>query len=179
LYVADRCLDGFDHYEHLRTSGVVGHDQVSAVHEAMGHAAALSRYFWPSGVGPKQHASFKRLRQARAAKLRMAFGLTDESPLRDRSLRDALEHFDERLDVYLLTSDAGQYIPVPRVGDSTGLPNGVTHVFKLVDPDRQVFIILDTRFEFGNLRDEVQRIYSAAKVMTETGDRLPPDGAHE
>jgi hypothetical protein len=84
-----------------------------------------------------------------------------------------LEHFDERLDQYLLTSDAGRYLPLPRVGDSEGLPDGINHVFKLVDPERQVFVILDRRFEFGPIIAEVAQILLAARRMSENGDRLP------
>lgn len=146
------------------------------MHEALGHAASLSRYFWPSGAGPTKRPKIKELRKARAAKLRAAFGLSESSILRDRSLRDALEHFDERLDQYLLVSDAGRYMPLPRVGDSDGLPNGVDHIFKLVDPEREVFVMLDQRFEFGPIRGEAVRIMVAARDMSRNGDRLTKPG---
>lgn len=106
--------------------------------------------------------------------LRAAFNLTGDSPLRDRSLRDSLEHFDERLDKYLLTSDAGQYMPLPRVGDSEGLPDGNRHIFKLLDPDRSVFMVLDAKFDFAPVRAEVARVLIEAGRMSRSGDRLSP-----
>jgi len=174
MYTADRVLEAFERYDRLREEGASAPDQVSAVHEALGHAAALSRYFWPSGAGPRSRAPLRALTAARAAKLRSAFDLTEASPLKDRALRDALEHFDERLDHYLLTSDAGQYIPVPRVGDSTDLPDALTHIFKLVDPATETFVILDRKFPFGPVRREATRILLAARRMSKTGDRLSP-----
>ena len=173
MYTADRCLESFERYDKLRRDGGAGVDQVSAVHEALGHAASLSRYFWQSGAGPRKRPKMSALQKARAQKLRDAFGLSDSSALRDRSLRDSLEHFDERLDEYLLRSGAGQYLPLPRVGDSDGLPDGIKHIFKLVDPERQVFVILDRRFEFGPILAEVEQILLAARRLSENGDRLP------
>ncbi len=173
-YSADRSIEAFERYDAMRASGASGPDQVSAIHEALGHAASLSRFFWPSGAGPRARPALRDLKDARARKLRQAFGSEDHSPLKDRSLRDALEHFDERIDLYLLTSDAGTYMPVPRIGDSTELPNGREHVFKLVDPDRQRFVILDKKFNFGEVRDEVTRILRLARQMRENGARLRP-----
>jgi hypothetical protein len=174
LYAADRSIEAFERYDALRAAEASGPDQVSAIHEAMGHAASLSRFFWPSGAGPRTRAAFRDLKTARAAKLREAFAVTESSPLRDRSLRDALEHFDERIDVYLLSSDAGRYMPVPRIGESKDLPNGVDHVFKLVDPTVECFVILDRKFSFGEVRSEVARILLEARRMSRTGDRLRP-----
>ncbi len=174
MYSADRVLEAFERYDSLRRKNAPAPDQVSAVHEALGHAAALSRFFWPSGVGPRRRTAQRELTQARAAKLRTAFGLTDSSPLKDRSLRDALEHFDERIDRYLLSSDAGQYMPVPRIGDSSTLPDGMHHIFKLVDPATESFVILDSKFRFGEIRQEATRILLEARRMSKSGDRLKP-----
>jgi len=54
LYSADRVLEAFERYESLRSKAASGPDQVSAIHEALGHAASLSRYFWPSESGRKE-----------------------------------------------------------------------------------------------------------------------------
>jgi len=39
MFTADRCLASFENYDLLRREGGPGVDQVSAVHEALGHAA--------------------------------------------------------------------------------------------------------------------------------------------
>lgn len=175
MYAADRVIESFERYQGHLKGDSPDPDIVSAVHESMGHAAALSRFFWPSGAGPRAPASLRRLAAARAAKLRYAFRMEDSSPLRDRALRDALEHFDERVDRYLLSSDAGQYMPVPRVGDSSSLPNEHQHIFKLVDTERQVFLILDRKFSFGPICAEAERVLLAARKMSKAGDRLNRD----
>jgi len=52
-------------------------------------AAALSRYLWPMRT--------KKLHLLRAARLRSGLGISEDSCLSNRGLRNALEHFDERL----------------------------------------------------------------------------------
>jgi len=54
-------------------------------------AAIISQILW-SSPGARRKA------RDRAATLRAAFGVSDESPLRPRSLRGHFAHFDERLD---------------------------------------------------------------------------------
>jgi hypothetical protein len=55
------------------------------------HSGAISRIFWPpSSAGARA--------KARGAHLQQALGVTHRHPLRTRSLRNHLEHFDERID---------------------------------------------------------------------------------
>ncbi|MBL7406354.1 hypothetical protein INQ30_29005, partial [Escherichia coli] len=69
----------------------------ATVQEALTHAGALSRFFWPVKKD-------SLLAAARGEKLREAFALTDASPLKWRRLRNAFEHFDEDLDRYLIVN---------------------------------------------------------------------------
>jgi hypothetical protein len=136
------------------------------VQEALTHAGALSRYFWPS---PKQK---NKIAMARATKLRYYFYLNDNSPLRCRALRDTFEHFDERLDNYLLGATAGSFFPGPLIADADLASEPTGHFFRLVDPEKQVCVIFGEKFAFGPIRNEVKRVYSAAREMDENGSRL-------
>lgn len=78
---AQRAFERFDVAHALRDSDV---NQVSAAHEALGHSAALSRFFWPSKLGGKASEASRSLKATRATKLREAFALTDDSPLKER-----------------------------------------------------------------------------------------------
>ncbi len=102
LYSAERCLESFNRFDHFKTQNVTSDYLISIVQEAVGHAAALSRYFWPSPKGKKKEAQQNNLRINRGKRLCDAFSLNESSPLYNRDLRNAWEHFDERLDVYLL-----------------------------------------------------------------------------
>jgi hypothetical protein len=66
---------------------------------AMG--AALSRYFWP----------IRPAHRERGELLRSQFKVTDTSPLKSRQLRNEIEHFDEKLDVYFSQRIVGVVIP--------------------------------------------------------------------
>lgn len=133
-------------------------EAVSSVHEALGHCGNLSRYFWPSKQNKKRSSVYALLAEARGRNLREAYGVTEDSPLKDRSLRDSLEHFDERLDKYFLALDAGMILPDPIVGPHEMAKDPRGHVFKLVDPEREIFVVLGTEFRYGALRTEIERL---------------------
>lgn len=65
---------------------------VDGIQALVTQGAALSRYFWP--------ARNNALHNARAAQLRQGLQVREDSPLRNRNLRNHLEHFDERLDLF-------------------------------------------------------------------------------
>ena len=154
---ASRALHAFERFD-TALKAKDDSEAVSSVHEALGHCGNLSRYFWPSKQNSKRKSPFSALAEARGAKLRESFGVTDESPLKDRALRDSLEHFDERLDRYFLGLDSGMIFPDPMIGPYQMAKVQCGHIFKLVDPDNEIFVVLGIEFRYGSLRPEVQRI---------------------
>lgn len=172
MYSSGRAREAFVRFDVARSARDSADNQVSAVHEALGHAASLSRFFWPSGARASASPAVMKLKAARAEKLRAAFEVSDESPLRSRKLRDALEHFDERLDSFVLTVDAGYFFPDPMVGKSELADEPTGHIFKLLDPERSHFVLLGEKFEYGSLRLEVERIHGRAQAMDKDGSRL-------
>jgi len=163
-YCAGRARSAFLRFDQTLTDAEDQAATVATAHEALTHVAALSRYFWP--------ASKKPLHLARAMKLREALGIDDASPLADRGLRNALEHFDERLDTFLLQDPVGYMFPGPLVGEASLNDDALGHLFRLVDPDSQVFVLLGERYEFGPMRDAVDDIVE--KLARTAGGRLPP-----
>lgn len=137
---------------------------VAHVQEALTYAAALSRFFWPSDSSA--------LARARGAKLRTAFAV-EESLLQDRRLRKALEHFGERLDVFLLRDPVGVILPEAMVGPSDLADDEVGHVFRLVDPIDLVFVLFGERYAFGPIWDEVRKLVDRANAFDKRGSRLP------
>jgi hypothetical protein len=102
IYSAGRSNEAFNRFELGQTDKADDAFLVSSVHEALTHAAALSLFFWPSEFGSKKYKGLYTLRLRRAEKLRGAFNMEDGSALKDRNLRNTLEHFDENLDRFLL-----------------------------------------------------------------------------
>jgi hypothetical protein len=124
-------------------------------------SAALSRYFWPARPA---HAW-------RGTQLRKAFGVSDDSPLRSRDLRNALEHFDEQLDRYLENGVVGQIVP-EYVGRSEELSTVPVHLFRAYYVDTGVFELLGRRYEIRPLATEVGMIDQQLRRMDSEGGRL-------
>ncbi len=164
VYTAGIAHDAFVRFE----EAVIEEDSGSAVafiQEALTHVAALSRFFWP--------ARDKGVYKARAAKLRATFGLDEQSPLADRQLRNAMEHFDERLDEFLLSIPIGTLYPGPIMGP-VSLNTRPRVAFRLVDPDKVSFVLLGVEYSFGLLQVAIREILEKALHMERNGGRLRP-----
>lgn len=85
----------------------------------------------PNRLAPRIKSS---LAQARGKRLRERFGIQEGSPLQSRELRNALEHFDERLDDFLVDNHFGCFFPSPMVDDASLSEETMGHIFRLVDP---------------------------------------------
>lgn len=172
LYSAGRCLETFEHYDYLKSQKVNPDYFASIVQEAVGHAAALSRYFWPSSQGKKNEVNQNKLKELRGKKLCKVFGLTKKSPLYNRDLRNAWEHFDERLDVYLLENEAGCFFPDCIVGDDVLRKDPVRRFFKLLDTKKECFVLMDKKYYFSKIRSEIQKVFEKASELDRNGGRL-------
>lgn len=163
MHVGRASLDAFERFRYAVVQNREDAIVVSAVQEALTHAAALSRFFWP--------AREKDATAARAKKLREAFGM-QESPLKDRGLRNDLEHFDERLDEYFLHDPVGVFLPSPLVRPHELADDPTGHIFRLVDPYDLVFVLLGKKYKFGPVWEEVERILALADRFDRNGGRL-------
>jgi len=161
-YSADRCIFAFSEYEKMLEDQTPDpRALISTVQEAIGHAAALSRYFWPTTTGnKKKQAEQLEMRRMRGEKLRDIFKVTDDSPLCNRDLRNAWEHFDEKLDTYLISNIAGHFFPNPLIEHHSIADEPHGKIFKLIDPDNECLALLGKKFFYGPIRDEVKRIFA-------------------
>lgn len=133
------------------------------LHNIALQGAGMSRFFWPS----------KTTYARRGDCLRKAFGITDESPLSSRELRNLMEHFDERLDDYLKGEVAGSVVtnyfgPKPPLGQSP------SHVLRAFFTDTEEFVIFGKVFAFKPLVDEIDRIHHLLAKCVTQGWRFPP-----
>lgn len=135
---------------------------VANIQQALSHAAELSRIFWPS-KNKKNH-----IRELRGLKLRRSFQLADNSLLSNRKTRDALEHFDERLDEFLKEFPVGNLFPDAAVGDINTIPE-MTRVFRFVDPEKSIFRILDLDYSFDGLFEEIFHVHELAITKIANG----------
>jgi hypothetical protein len=94
------------------------HEIFRTIHSFMTHASNVSKLFWPAPPRRKSGETDAAYRSrclsipkiARATELRNLLGLPEDGHvLKSRTLRDHLEHFDERLDQWQATSIRRNY----------------------------------------------------------------------
>ena len=127
--------------------------------------AALSRYFFPARAGKGQK------HEKRAARLREVFDVNASSPLKDRNLRNSIEHFDERLDDYLAKGIAGIILP-KYIGYTPDVDDVPHHLFRAFYIDTAIFEVLGERFEIQPLVDEILRIHQLLDRSSKADSRL-------
>lgn len=123
--------------------------------------AALSRYLWPVR---KEHAK-------RGLMLRNSLKVTDENPLKARDLRNDIEHFDEKLDLYLANGLVCYIFPqhVGLLPENDGVP---CHVFRAYYVDVGIFELLGKRYEIQPISDEIWHLHSLLIQCDINGGRL-------
>ncbi len=173
LYSSGRCLEAFEHFEHMKEQDVQPAYLVALIQEAVGHAAALSRYFWPTAKGSKKIHNQLEMRMMRGQKLRAAFEVDESSALFNRDLRNAWEHFDERLDTYLISHIAGMFYPDAIIDSHTQADDPVNHIFKLLDIEHECLVLLNQKYFYKPIWLEASRIFELANQFGKSGARLP------
>jgi hypothetical protein len=147
----------------LDTGGDIDHTRVlNSVQNIVVQGAALSRYFWP----------VRQEYVKRGEILRQAFEVTEESPLKPRDLRNAIEHFDEKLDDYLRNGIVGMIFPhyVGQFLEKGGIPS---HFFRAYYTDKAVFEILGKEFAIEPMVKEIARIHKLLEVACNSGGGFP------
>lgn len=126
-------------------------------------SAALSRYFWPVRKGY----------EGRGQCLRETFAIDQSSPLYNRDLRNALEHFDERLEKYLESGIVGYIFPeyVGKKPENKGVPG---HFFRAYFVDTGEFRLLGEEFKMQALADELLFVHNHLVRLDQNGGRFCP-----
>lgn len=152
----------FSRFEKDRDAGVKSELPTTALLGEMQnitiHAGSISRFLWPSPTKDKEMSESHKIR---GETLRKVLDVNDNSPLKNRGLRNAIEHFDERLDKYLSSEITGNIFPEyvgPRPEDD-GVPR---HIFRAYFIDDYTFVLLNEEFDLFPLIDEVYRV---AKIL--------------
>jgi hypothetical protein len=91
--------------------------------------------------------------------------------LKNRDLRNEIEHFDERLDSYISNGIVGYIFPelVGPLPESDGVP---THIFRAYYIDAGVFEMLGKRYEIEPIAHEILRVHDRLLFADRNGCRL-------
>lgn len=130
---------------------------LDCLQNVVNQSGAISRYFSPSRDG-KKGTDKKTIHKDRGLYLSKVFGVKDDSPLMNRALRNSIEHFDERLDLYLQDGIVGYIFPsliLPEPEDSD-VPH---HIFRAYYLKEGIFQVLGERYEIQPIVDEIAKIH--------------------
>jgi hypothetical protein len=143
-------------------------------HSLLTHASNISRLFWPPKAKPhkgEEKSSFAdraSFTEMRGATLRKLFELEDCNPLKNRTIRDHLEHYDERLDHWSNTSAIRNI-----ASDTIGPPNSIVGLdpadtMRWFDPTRNALRFRGEEFELQPLATSINQILLQAETIKET-----------
>lgn len=128
----------------------------------LNQAASVSKFFWPAG---------KKYRE-RGERLREAFGISESNPLKDRKLRNMVEHFDEYLDDYLRSNFEGQYVP-DYFGPSPPGHRGPLKLFRAYFTDIGHFEIFGESYAIAPLVDAMLELNGNVVGCLASGSQFP------
>jgi hypothetical protein len=151
-----------------------------SLHSFLTHAGVVSRLLWPSMPTKRRdedRANYD-LRKAQAVnrgkQVRLALGLPDEQPGGHRTLRDHLEHFDERLDEWVLTSRRNTFTDYCVGPPSLMFGLGRSDVMRWFDPTAGSFYFRGERFDLSALLTWVNEVRGRAEQARKSGVTTPP-----
>lgn len=121
----------------------------------IGNVAGLSRFFWPS----KKNSEYK----IRAEKLREVYNVSDLSVLKNREMRNHIEHFDEKLDDFLKEFIIGTVMQ-KYVGPIIDVDN-IGTFFRAYFYDKQIFKMFNVEYEIKPIIAEIRRIHEILQLQ--------------
>ncbi|WP_353230830.1 hypothetical protein [Pseudomonas qingdaonensis] len=143
---------------------------LNCLQNVINQSGAISRYFFPSRDGPK--GGDKTLHKDRGSYLRRIFQVDESSPLINRGLRNSIEHFDERLDLYLKEGMVGNIFPslILPEPENSDVPH---HIFRACYLKEGLFQVLGERYEIQPIVNEVARIHDLLVKFDQNGGVFP------
>lgn len=137
-----------------------------AAHSFLTHVSNVSRLLWPPWE--REKAKWEKTKR-RGEELRNILGLPDDHLLKDRKLRDHLEHYDTRLDAWADSSPHRIY--VDRVVGPRGIVGGDavqdSDIMRHFDPTTLKFIFRGEEFEFQPIATAIEQVAAKAKAAAE------------
>ena len=161
-------LNAIERFDAMNPDDPESHRAIlNCLQEIVSYTAAISKFFWPQD---------EKKCKWRGDQLKKAFQIEDDSPLGPRTLRNSLEHLDERLDKFFKTEFAG-YIYPEFVGTSGGDDGVATCFFRAYFSDTGEYRILNDVFDVSAVRDAIADLNDKLERADANGGCLPdPQG---
>lgn len=138
-------------YSHIDPKAERGTDLVfSSIHSFLSHAAMVSKML----MAKNDETPSKTIGEI--------LGVSSSSLVHNRKFRNHLEHYDERLKVWIKKAAMGKVVGTYNIGPKTmiGIPNMifVSHY----DPTNDTFTFVNEDFKLGELNAELEKINTLA-----------------
>jgi hypothetical protein len=142
----------------------------AAAQSLLGAAAQISKLIWPRPPAPRrndpEHASKERLRAftlSRGNRLRELLSIDALPVLEGRTVRNAIEHFDERLDEYFIAGHTNVFDRNIGPKERLVIVDGEVPLhLRLIDNERLTVAVLDAEVSLQEVADAIGRVQEAA-----------------
>lgn len=138
---------------------------LNALQNIASQAGSISRFFWPSRKEYKPRGRF----------LRHKLCISDDNPLKERGLRNRMEHYDEYLDDYLKDERMvgiilPDYVGPEPVRNAESVPG---HLFRAYFTDTGRVSILGVAFDLPPILEAIRDLDKIVESCLKNGGRLP------
>lgn len=135
------------------------------LHSFLTHTSNVSKLLWPTGTGRAKR---------RGRRLRSLLSVTDDNPLRSRTLRNHLEHFDERLDTWAEETGGNLFLNVIGPRSAVLADEGITVIpLRWLDSETAHFHFRGEEFDLQELADAAKELQEAVPAArSEVSARL-------
>ena len=140
-------------YSHIEPKAISGNEAIfSSIHSFLSHCAMISKML------------FAKYDSGTTQTIGNILGIEDSSPIHIRTLRNHLEHYDERLKKWI-----GEHGVNIMIGDYNIGPKSAFNIPNMVnvrhyDPTTKSFTFLDNDFDLGSMFSELQKIKKIANT---------------
>ena len=146
------------------------------IHSFLTHASNVSRMFWLSTPTKKKNESdedykarlLKLDKVARAEALKREYSLKENSVLKNRNLRDHLEHYEERLDHWRKNSKNRNIAP-ENIGSLSSIrpsPDALDNM-RQFDPNRNIYMFHGEEYDLQSIATAISEILSLGQNLEE------------
>lgn len=128
------------------------------VHAFLSHVANVSKL-----LDTRSNTKISGVR--RGELLRQVLSVPDNYLLHDRKIRNHLEHFDERIDQYMVNVDkvvVSYLLGKGEIYDADGKPFDKKYIFRHLDPYSLSFYFRGEQYDLSQVAEELSTIYTNA-----------------
>jgi len=164
IHIAKVSLDQINRTDDFDKIFFLQNEVFRNVHSFLVHAGVVSKFLWPSLTGLVKER--KKFASDRGKSLRGVLDLSnDNHPLKDRTIRNHLEHLDTRLDDWVITSQRHIYVQyiIGSPGDIKGSVD--TDIMCVLDPLKLTYYFRGEIFDLKSLEASLIQVYSGASEL--------------